>query len=169
MEERKRKRFVGPKRLFFFWKICAQVRASKQQHGLAKTILLDAKIDGDNPEHIEWLFKVALERANKFGIQGVTYRLTQGVIKNIIPAIASTNAVISASCANEALKYVTKISPILDDYMFFNGAEGIYTYTYHNEKKEDCNACGHGKPKDLEIASSSTVQDLIDVLKQRKE
>ena len=39
------------------------------------------KIDGDNPEHIEWVYQTALERANEFNIGGVTKHLTLGVVK----------------------------------------------------------------------------------------
>ena len=49
-------------------------------------------LDGDDPEHVGWVFEKAQERANKFNITGLSYRLVQGVLKNIIPAVSSTNA-----------------------------------------------------------------------------
>lgn len=39
---------------------------------------IDVSIDGDNPDHIMWIFKKSQDRAAEYGIQGVTYRLTQG-------------------------------------------------------------------------------------------
>jgi len=42
------------------------------------SLCIDVPIDGDNPDHITWIYEKAQERADEFGIQGVSYRLTQG-------------------------------------------------------------------------------------------
>jgi len=124
------------------------------------------RLDNDDPEHITWLYRKALARAQEFNIQGVTYSLTQGVVKNIIPAIASTNAIIAASCCNEALKIATSCNPTLgeeENYMMYSGNDGIYTYTFKHEKKDDCPVCGN-LPRDLEVDSDWTLQELIENL-----
>ena len=50
-------------------------------------------------DHIMWLMNRAIERANEFNIPAgpIDFRKTQGVVKRIIPAVASTNAVIGMS------------------------------------------------------------------------
>jgi len=99
------------------------------------------KPDMDNPLHLRWMYEVARKRAEEFGIQGVTLRSTKGVVKNIIPAIASTNAVIAAACSNEAFKFATNASGFLNNYMMYNGGTGVYTFTFEYERKENCLAC----------------------------
>lgn len=129
------------------------------------------KLDNDDPEHITWLYKKALARAREFNITGVTYSLTQGVVKNIIPAIASTNAIIAASCCNEAFKIATNANPSLgaeENYMMYSGNDSIYTYTFKHEKKEDCPVCGN-IAKDLDVDPNLTLQEFIDSLAARPE
>ncbi|CZR50618.1 probable NEDD8-activating enzyme E1 catalytic subunit [Phialocephala subalpina] len=129
------------------------------------------KLDNDDPEHITWLYKKALARAQEFNIPGVTYSLTQGVVKNIIPAIASTNAIIAASCCNEAFKIATNTNPSLgaqENYMMYSGNDSIYTYTFKHEKKDDCPVCGN-LARGLDVDPNLTLQEFIDSLAARPE
>jgi ubiquitin-activating enzyme E1 C len=98
--------------------------------------------DADNSEHMSWVFARACERAKQFNIQGVTYSLTMQVTKNIIPAIASTNALISAVCVNEALKFRSMSSMMLNNYMMYFGNAGVYSNTFEYERNPDCVVCG---------------------------
>ncbi|KIW92031.1 uncharacterized protein Z519_07013 [Cladophialophora bantiana CBS 173.52] len=128
-------------------------------------------LDTDDPEHISWLYTTALKRANEFNIAGVTYSMTQGVVKNIIPAIASTNAIIAASCCNEALKIATGCAPFLENYMMYTGDSnegGLYTYTFAAEKKEDCPVCGN-LAQTLTIDQEWTLEEFLASLAERAE
>ncbi|KAL0548276.1 hypothetical protein IC582_012724 [Cucumis melo] len=118
--------------------------------------------DPDDSEHMKWVYSEALKRAELFGIPGVTYSLTQGVVKNIIPAIASTNAIISAACALETLKIVSGCSKTLSNYLTYNGAEGLHTKVTEFVKDKDCLVCGPGVL--IELDSSITLQKFIDLL-----
>ncbi|CBZ50957.1 putative ubiquitin-activating enzyme [Neospora caninum Liverpool] len=65
------------------------------------------EFDADDTEHLQWVYERAKQRAETFKIPGVTYRLALGVTKRIIPAVASTNAIIAAMLVEEALKIAT--------------------------------------------------------------
>ncbi|EXJ57115.1 ubiquitin-activating enzyme E1 C [Cladophialophora yegresii CBS 114405] len=128
-------------------------------------------LDTDNPEHISWLYSTALKRAQEFNIPGVTYSMTQGVVKNIIPAIASTNAIIAAACCNEALKIATSCAPFLDNYMMYTGdsnESGLYTYTFAAEKKDDCPVCGN-LAQTITIDPEWTLEEFLASLAERAE
>ncbi|KAL0581535.1 NEDD8 activating enzyme [Marasmius crinis-equi] len=127
----------------------------------------DKKMDTDDPEHIGWLYNTAAARAKEFNIEGVTWSLTQGVVKNIIPAIASTNAIIAASCCNEAFKIATSSAAYLNNYFMLIGTEGVYSYTFEHEKRDDCPVCG-GEALDLSVPPDTTVEQLIEILTERQ-
>lgn len=133
----------------------------------------DDTLDTDDPEHITWLYQKASIRAQEFSIPGVTYSLTQGVVKNIIPAIASTNAIVAASCCNEAFKIVTGANPALgfpgtNNYMMYTGDDSVYTYTFEHQKKDDCPVCGN-LAKPLQVDRKWTLQDFIEKLRELPE
>jgi len=128
----------------------------------------ETKLDTDDPEHIQWLYHTALARAEEFKIEGVTWSLTQGVVKNIIPAIASTNAIIAASCCNEAFKIATSSAAYLNNYFMLIGTESVYSYTFEHEQRSDCPVCG-GESLEISIPASWTVERLIEMLVEKQD
>lgn len=130
----------------------------------------DDTLDMDDPEHVTWLYQTALRRAQEYNISGVTYAMTQGVVKNIIPAIASTNAIIAAACTNEALKIATSCAPFLTNYMMYTGdsESGLYTYTFEAEKKSDCPVCGN-LAQNITVDPEMKLEDFLAGLAERAE
>lgn len=87
------------------------------------------------------------------------------MIKNIIPAIASTNAIIAASSCNEAFKVATTCVPFLNNYMMYSGNNSVYTYTFQHQKRPDCPVCGVQVLR-LAVPKSTTLENLIERLKE---
>mmetsp|Transcript_9393 Transcript_9393/g.12348 ORF Transcript_9393/g.12348 Transcript_9393/m.12348 type:complete len:463 (-) Transcript_9393:239-1627(-) len=121
------------------------------------------KLDADDPEHMSWVYHRALERAEQYGIEGVTYTLTMGVVKNIIPAVASTNAIVAAACCNEAVKILTYCGQTMNNYLMYMGSTGIHTHTFEYERKEDCPVCSASERK-LTVSPDLLLKDLIQQL-----
>lgn len=125
----------------------------------------DSELDGDDPQHVSWVYEKAQERANTFNITGLSYRLVQGVLKHIIPAVASTNAIIAASCVTEVFKIATSCYQYYNNSLLFNDIDGIYTYIFEMEKKDNCLNCSMiPRTVQFESADSITLEKLIEFL-----
>uniref|UniRef100_A0A8C9WG72 NEDD8-activating enzyme E1 catalytic subunit n=1 Tax=Scleropages formosus TaxID=113540 RepID=A0A8C9WG72_SCLFO len=118
-------------------------------------------LDGDDPQHIQWVFQRSQERAAQFNITGVTYRLTQAIKNNECTIILSL--LFSAACASEVFKIASSTYIPLNNYLVFNDVDGLYTYTFEAERKENCSACSQ-VPHDLQFPSSAKLQDVLDYL-----
>jgi ubiquitin-activating enzyme E1 C len=124
-------------------------------------------LDKDSPEDMNWVYQQALARANKHGIQGVTYFKTIGVVKNIIPAVASTNAIIAGMCVSEAVKILTFCSQTMNTYCMYMGSQGIYSYTFEYLRKDNCIVCSDAADtKSLTLSAGMTLQEFIELLQQ---
>jgi ubiquitin-activating enzyme E1 C len=127
------------------------------------------QFNADNDEHVAWVYERALSRSKSFGIEGVTKFLTKGVVKRIIPAVASTNALIAAVLVNEAFKIATYSNPVMNNYLMFMGQTGVNCQTFSYERKEDCLVCGGamsgGRVVTVRLTSDSiTVSEIIERL-----
>jgi NEDD8-activating enzyme E1 len=80
--------------------------------------------------------------------------------QNIIPAVASTNAIIAAACVNEAIKYITYCSQNLNSYMMYMGSDGVHSHTFAYEQKEDCPVCTSTVRK-IHVSASMSLNEFI--------
>lgn len=119
----------------------------------------DRAYDTDSIDDVSWICEEAKKRGEKYGIEGIDYKLTLGVIKNVIPAIASTNSIIAAETVLESIKLMTSFSKVLDNYFMYMGHQGIYSDHSKYEKKEDCDVCS--KPKILSLNKDELLKDLL--------
>ena len=122
----------------------------------------DEEFDGDSSKHVAWIYEKALERARAHGIQGVTYQLTQGVVKNIIPTIASTNAIIAGICTQETLKIMTMCSTGLNNMVMYMGGDSIYSLASCYEKDPQCIVCS--PPVVIHASWGVTLEDFLRII-----
>ena len=90
--------------------------------------------------------------------------LTMGVVKNIIPAVASTNAIVAAACVHEATKLLSFYSQTLNTYMMYMGTTGVYSHTFVYERKEDCPVCTEAV-RNMTVSKETTLNQLMQSLK----
>lgn len=69
-------------------------------------------------------------------------------------------------CATEAFKLATSCSQFLNNYIVFNQCEGVYTYVFEAEKKQDCLACNRNAMlrRNLEFKSTDKLSKVIEFL-----
>lgn len=73
-----------------------------------------------------------------------------------------------ASCCNEAFKIATSSAAYLNNYFMLIGVDGVYSYTFEHEKRDDCPVCG-GEALDISISKEWTVDRLIEMLIEKQD
>jgi ubiquitin-activating enzyme E1 C len=116
-------------------------------------------------DDVNWIYEKAKDRAESYGIEGVNYNLTLGVIKNVIPAIASTNAIIAAASCLEAIKILSYCSKVLNNNFLYLGLEGLHSMVQNFEKNENCMVCNTRVNLILIENSIFLFKDFIEYLK----
>jgi len=129
-------------------------------------------VDGDNDEHIRWIMDRAIQHAKEFNIDCVIdEKFTKGVVKNIVPAIASTQAIIASMCATEAFKIVTASAPELNNNFNYFGnirGTGVNGLKFIHERNKNCAVCSRKLIK-LEFCGDDTLEALIHKIEQKFE
>lgn len=126
----------------------------------------DSQPDLDNEQDVAWLYQTALTRSKEFSIEGVTLDLTYGVLKKLVPAIASTNAIIAGVCCMEVLKLAMGKYPPLDNYFMYAGDSGTYSSVFAFEKRDDCPVCGC-EAGEITICEKTLLKDLLEEIKTK--
>ncbi|KAI3380566.1 hypothetical protein SNEBB_005904 [Seison nebaliae] len=121
------------------------------------------ELDIDDVDHLEWIENEARKRAESFHIKGVNSHLTKTVLRNILPAIATTNSFIANVCAIECYKLLKKMDNI-DNWLQINNVDQFYLYVWKYDKEDDCLVCGE-QISYMNADLHWTLQELIDHMK----
>ncbi|KAH0792074.1 NEDD8-activating enzyme E1 catalytic subunit [Histomonas meleagridis] len=125
----------------------------------------DEVLDGDNDEHVQWILEKSIEHAKKFNVQGpLDFRIAKGIVKNIVPAIASTQAIVASTCATEVLKILTLSAPPLDNNITFSGNEKVFQNTFKANRDKGCPVCSRRIDR-IKFIEDETIGGFIERIK----
>ncbi|KAL0225634.1 hypothetical protein P9112_012958 [Eukaryota sp. TZLM1-RC] len=105
----------------------------------------EQNFDVDNQEHVELLLQEATNHGNQFKITGINEKLIESVVRNVIPAVASTNSLVASCCVFEAIKVVTCLYSLIDNFAMYRAStvkKGIYSAMVGLQKNPNCVCCG---------------------------
>ncbi|SBT75899.1 NEDD8-activating enzyme E1 catalytic subunit, putative [Plasmodium ovale] len=133
------------------------------------------KLNIYDENHVKWIYYEAKKRAKQFGIDKVTYALTDQVIKNIIPTTASTVMIIASLMTNEMnniflLKkkgrtYNANISKYKYSDILYVGDNGLYLYYYKIYKNTHCVVCNK-KRIHISLKKTDTLNKLLQFIRE---
>lgn len=83
-----------------------------------------------------------------------------GVTKNIIPAVASTNALVSAACVNETIKLLTGCAPSVENYMQYGGQSNVSCSDLAMERNPGCFVCSR-EVLEVSVESNLKIKDWL--------
>ena len=86
----------------------------------------------------------------------------------ILSCSLTSSFIYIAACCNEAFKIATSSAAYLNNYFMLIGTDGVYSYTFEHEKRDDCPVCGN-EALEMTINGESTVEQLIDLLVEKQD
>lgn len=101
--------------------------------------------DRDNPIHVRWVYNRAVEWAVLHHIEPPSYAATISTLKTVIPAVSTTNAIVSGVGVGELLKFLTASAPDMGGYFLHIGdasVTGSSSDTLSLVRNRDCVVCG---------------------------
>ncbi|KAI0989241.1 hypothetical protein GJ496_005628 [Pomphorhynchus laevis] len=123
--------------------------------------------DLDNDLHIQWLHNQSLSRARHYCIDQFSLAYTLGVLKNIVPAVSTTNAMIASLCVLEVLNICAGLRKNETNFSFLNATNNdISLVSFKTEKNDSCLVCGTNSTLSVPFDLRKYLSQFVDYLKE---
>nr|CCC92755.1 putative ubiquitin-activating enzyme e1 [Trypanosoma congolense IL3000] len=136
------------------------------QFKLWEELRTNEALDANNPAHISWICSMAQRRKEAFGIEGpdIDEVFTLGVVKNVVPAVGFTNALVAAQAVLELVKLLTGVASPLQCFAYHNGSAkcGLASYVTNMVPNPACPVCA---PRPLlRLLAGMSPLDVLDAI-----